>query len=530
MAPLSDPAVNAVTLEVFGNLFASVAEEMGTALCRSALSPNIKERRDFSCIVCDRRGNLIAQAAHIPVHLGSAPLSVQAVLDTMELREGDIAILNDPFCGGTHLPDLTMVQPVMLDDVPDGPAFYTANRAHHADVGGMSAGSMPVSEELFQEGIVIPPMKIVKAGKRDEDILKLFLANVRTPTEREGDVDAQIASLRTGVRRLREIAQRRGSAETLRYADALMDYSENIMRSVLSSLPDGDYRAEDELENDGFSNGSIPVRVCVRILGDRAEIDFTGSSPQIRGNLNAVEAITVSAVLYVFRLLCPVEIPSNSGTLRPLTIIMPFGSVVNARRPAAVAGGNVETSQRLVDVLLRALAHAAPDRIPAASQGTMNNVTVGAADPDPLRSFAYYETTGGGAGAGPEGDGVSALHSHMTNTLNTPIEALESSYPLRVERFEIRRNSGGGGLHRGGDGIRRDIRLLTPARVTIISERREHGPYGLAGAEPGKPGRNVLIHSDGSERELPSKITLRADEGDVVSIRTPGGGGWGSKK
>ncbi|MEW6139091.1 MAG: hydantoinase B/oxoprolinase family protein [Thermodesulfobacteriota bacterium] len=519
-----------VTLEVFANLFTSVAEEMGTALCRAALSPNIKERRDFSCLICDRGGELVAQAAHIPVHLGSAPLSVKEVLRTMALERGDVVMLNDPFMGGTHLPDLTMVAPVFLRDSDITPTFYVSNRAHHADVGGTSAGSMPISDEIFQEGIIVPPLRLVKAGKLDADILAFFLANVRTPREREGDIQAQIASLNKGIRRLEEIARRRSAEEMVLYADALKDRSERMVRRVLASIPDGTYEAEDYLDDDGFSDSPIPLRVRIVVEGENAHVDFTPSGAQVRGNLNAVRAITVSAVLYVFRLILPEEIPANAGTLRPLTITVPEGSVLNARRPAAVAGGNVETSQRIVDVLLAALAAARPHLIPAASQGTMNNVTIGIAHPDPTQSFfAYYETIGGGAGGGPLGPGASAVHTHMTNTMNTPIEALEAAYPLLVEKFCVRRGSGGRGRHPGGDGIQRDLRVLRPAIVTLISERRRFPPYGLNGGSPGACGKNVLIRHDGSEVDLPSKVSFRAEEGDVISVQTPGGGGWGAE-
>ncbi len=519
--------VNPVSLEVFANLFASVAEEMGTALCRAALSPNIKERRDFSCLICDADGELVAQAAHIPVHLGSAPLSVQAARSSVEMGPGDVVVLNDPFRGGTHLPDLTMIAPVFFREGNKRPDFYVANRAHHADVGGMSAGSMPVSEEIFQEGIIIPPVRIVRGGESVDDVISVFLANVRTPWEREGDIQAQIASLRIGNQRLQEIALRHGPDSMTLYAQALKDHSEKILRSVLQAIPDGEYHAEDVLDNDGYSTDPIALPVTVRIVGSSAEVDFSDCPPQVRGNLNAVEAITLSAVLYVFRLILPQEIPANAGTLRPLTVKLSPRSLVNASHPAAVAGGNVETSQRIVDVLLAALAKAIPDRIPAASQGTMNNLTIGASHPDPSKAFAYYETIGGGTGGGPQGDGVSGVHSHMTNTMNTPVEALESSYPLRVEAYTLRCGSSGSGQFKGGEGIRRDIRVLTPANITVLSERRTVGPYGLNGGGPGARGENVLIRSDGTESTLASKASLRVEADDVISIRTPGGGGWG---
>jgi N-methylhydantoinase B len=519
-----------VTREVFANLFSSVAEEMGSALCHAALSPNIKERRDFSCIICDRTGAMVAQAAHIPVHLGSAPLSVQEVLSSVSMRRGDVVVLNDPFRGGTHLPDLTMVAPAFLTETAEQPYFFVANRAHHADVGGMSPGSMPVSDEIFQEGIILPPVRLVREGRMDEDLLSLILANVRTPQERAGDIQAQLAAVNVGIRRLGEIAERYHPEEMLLYSSALMDYAEQMIRHVLSSIPDGSYVGEDFLDGDGFSPDPIPLKVKMTIRGDQAVVDFSECPDQVRGNLNATLAITVSAVLYVFRLILPAEIPANAGTLRPLKVIARPGSIVSAVPPAAVAAGNVETSQRIVDILLRALAEALPDLIPAASQGTMNNVTIGTARADPDQSFAYYETTGGGAGASAAGDGASGVHTHMTNTMNTPIEALEASYPLRVERFEIRKGSGGGGRHKGGEGIRRDIRILQPAIATIISERRELTPYGLQGGQPGSPGRNILIRPDGSSQQLPGKVSLRCEPGDVVSISTPGGGGWGTEE
>lgn len=519
-----------VAREVFANLFSSVAEEMGSALCQAALSPNIKERRDFSCLICDRNGDLVAQAAHIPVHLGSAPLSVREALSSVSMNRGDVVVLNDPFRGGTHLPDLTMVAPVFLTDTAERPHFFVANRAHHADVGGMSPGSMPLSDEIFQEGLIIPPVRLIKEGRMDEDLLALVLTNVRTPWEREGDLQAQIAALNVGIKRLGEIAIRYNPDRMLFYCTSLMDYAEQMLRHVLSSIPNGEYVGEDCLDGDGFSPEPIPLKVKITIQGDAAHIDFSQCPDQVRGNLNATLAITVSAVLYVFRLILPEEIPANAGTLRPLTVTARRGSIVSAITPAAVAAGNVETSQRIVDILLRALAQALPDVIPAASQGTMNNLTVGAAHADPALSFAYYETTGGGAGAGPAGDGASGVHTHMTNTMNTPIEALEAAYPLQVERFELRQGSGGRGKYSGGEGIRRDIRILQPAIVTIISERRDLSPYGLRGGEPGQQGINVLLRPDGSTERLPGKVSLRCRPGDVISISTPGGGGWGTEE
>ncbi len=512
-----------IRLEVFKHLFAAAAEEMGAVLRRASYSPNIKERRDFSCALFDASGRMIAQAAHIPVHLGSMPLSVAAAIEAHTFAPGDVVILNDPFRGGTHLPDLTLISPVFVE----GRLFaFVASRAHHADVGGMVPGSMPLSREIYQEGVVIPPLKLAEAGRLNEPLLELFLANVRTPQERRGDLRAQLAANERGAARLAEIAARYGAGEVQAYMEALLAYAERMTRRLLADLPDGTYAFEDVLDDDGIEPEPVPIRVAVTIDGDEAIVDFTGSAPQRPGPVNAVYAITLSAVHYVFRSLLGLDVPNNAGCLAPIRVIAPEGTVVNARPPAAVAAGNVETSQRIVDVLLGALAQACPERIPAASQGTMNNVTVGGWDPRRGRPFAYYETIGGGMGARPNGDGPSAIHSHMTNTLNTPVEALEFAYPLRVLRYEVRRGSGGRGRFRGGDGIRRDLEVLVPARASLLTERRRFRPYGLAGGEPGAPGENVLIR-DGQEIPLPGKGTVELRPGDVLSLRTPGGGGWG---
>lgn len=515
------------------HLLSAIAEEMGALLRKAAYSPNIKERRDYSCALFDAQGRMTAQAAHIPVHLGSMPLSVASAIAAFDdLEAGDVIILNDPFRGGTHLPDITLVTPVFisptgsLEDKGQRQLFgFAASRAHHADVGGMTAGSMPVSREIFQEGVIIPPLKLVKAGQLDQGLFDLILANVRTPVERAGDLWAQIAANQRGVERLQGLAARYGPGEVNFYTDALLAYTERMTRRLIADLPDGVYRFTDYLDDDGVSEEPAPIQVAVTINGDRAVVDFSGSAPQQPGSINAVYAITLSAVYYVFHSLIGLDVPNNSGCLAPLEVIAPEGSVVNARPPAAVAAGNVETSQRIVDVLLGALAAAAPSRVPAASQGTMNNLTIGGSDPQP---FAYYETTGGGMGALPGADGPSAVHSHMTNTLNTPIEALEYAYPLRVLRYEIRRGSGGEGRYRGGDGIRRDLMALAPAQATLIGERRRFPPYGLHGGQPGQPGQNVLIR-DGREQALPGKCSLYLKRGDILSIRTPGGGGYGKK-
>jgi N-methylhydantoinase B len=517
-----------IRLEIFKNLFHSVAEEMGAALRRSAFSPNIKERRDYSCAVFDRDGEVLAMGDHMPVHLGSMPMSVAAAIRELRLDPGDMALLNDPYCGGTHLPDFTMVMPVHLGE--RRPMFYVANRAHHADVGGSQPGSMGLAREIYQEGIRIPPVKFFTGGRIARDVLTLILGNVRTAREREGDLAAQVAACRTGGRRLEEIVAKYGRAEVSRYEGHLLDYSERMMRSELRRIPAGLYRAEDFLDDDGLGTGPLAIRVAIRIRADRAEADFTGTAPQCAGSVNAVYAITYSAVFYVFRCLIREQVPATSGLMRPIRVIAPEGSLVNAQLPAAVAGGNVETSQRIVDTLLRALALALPDRIPAASQGTMNNLTLGGNDPRRGGAmFAYYETIAGGMGARAGLDGLSGVHTNMTNSLNTPVEVLEHDLPVRVRRYSLRRGSGGAGRWRGGDGIVREIELLTPTQVGLLGDRRCLGPYGLSGGSSGATGRNELV-VDGETRELRAKYSFQAPAGAILRIFTPGGGGWGTPR
>jgi N-methylhydantoinase B len=568
---------DAAELEIFKNLFHSVAEEMGAALRRSAFSPNIKERRDYSCAVFDGRGRVVAMGDHMPVHLGSMPMSVAAALKALALGPGDIAMLNDPYAGGTHLPDITLVMPVWpaapgqrarhraqqpaprqsgpaprpsapramnpgpgavqspeaaIGPGPDAtqppPIFYVANRAHHSDIGGAQPASMALSEEIYQEGLRIPPVVLARGGRIQRDVLAVLLANVRTPREREGDLLAQVAACRLGERRLAELLERYGVAKTDFYLEALQNYSARLMREALARLPEGTYKAEDFLDDDGLAQAPVRLRVAIRIHGGQARVDFTGSSPACRGSVNAVLAITVSAVFYVFRCLLGEDVPACAGLMEPIEVRAPEGSVVNARPPAAVAAGNVETSQRIVDVLLRALARALPQRIPAASSGTMNNLSFGGIDPRSGEPFAYYETVAGGMGARPSGDGLSGVHTHMTNSLNTPIEALESAYPLRVRRYSLRRGSGGAGRFRGGDGIVREIEFLTEVRGSILSDRRRFSPYGLAGGQPGRPGKNQLLVA-GRAQNLPSKVVFSAPQGSILRIATPGGGGWGKK-
>lgn len=522
---MSRDAPDAIGLAVLHHRLAAIAEEMGVLLGRSGFSPNIKERHDYSCALFDPEGRMIAHAAHIPVHLGSSPLSVRAALAAHQLAPGDIVVLNDPYAGGTHLPDVTLVEAVY--DRRGRRLGLVANRAHHADIGGMTPGSMPLAREIQQEGLRLPPVRLVRGGLVDRDLLTLFLANTRVPEERLGDLEAQRAALAVGVRRLRELASSIGRERLHTGMAALRRYTARLVAATLRTLPRGRYRAEDVLDDDGLGSGPVSIRVAITIGEGRAVVDFTGSAPQVEGSLNANYAITLSAVFYVFTALGLEPIPANEGLLERIRVVAPSGTVVNADFPAAVAGGNVETSQRIVDVVLRALAKAAPDRIPAASAGSMSNVAIGGFDRLRGRAFSYYETIAGGAGGGPTRPGVSAVQTHMTNTWNTPIEVLETYYPLHVERYAVRRRSGGAGRHPGGDGIVRELRFLVDADLTLLTDRRVVAPYGLAGGCAGATGRNLLTHS-GRRGMLPGKINLRLRCGDVLRVETPGGGGWGA--
>ena len=538
------------TLEIYRALYTSVAEEMGIALRRTAFSPNIKERRDYSCAVFDEGGRVIAQGDHMPVHLGSMPMAVAAALNEIQIAPGETVALNDPFAGGTHLPDVTLVAGV-FDAGPwasgrgtgktktasfvrprtpnPRPLFYVANRAHHADIGGATPGSMGLATDVYGEGLRIPPVRIVRGSAIDEELMRLLLANMRGTTERRADFEAQIGSLKTGATRLLEIVERRGEREAREYAAHLIAYSARLMRRTIGAIPDGEYVAEDALDDDGVSKNEVKICVRVKIRNDRAVVDFTGSAQQVAGAVNAVEAITVSAVAYVFRCLVGGDIPASAGLMEPVEVIAPRGSIVNALHPASVAGGNVETSQRIVDVLFRALHQALPQKIPAASQGTMNNLTIGGIDSRTNQEFAYYETVAGGMGARPHSDGMSAVHTHMTNSLNTPAEALEYAYPLRVRAYRIRKGSGGPGKLKGGDGVVREIETLVPARMSLLSDRRSRAPYGLDGGEDGSAGRDHIIHH-GRARAIASKGSWQLEAGDRVRIETPGGGGYGKGK
>jgi N-methylhydantoinase B len=517
-----------VTLEVTRNALVGVAEEAGVALRRTAYSPNIKERVDCSTALFDPAGELVAQAEHIPVHLGSMPASLAAALEAFpSLAPGDQVLVSDPFAGGTHLPDWTLVAPVHTE--PGEVLGYVANRAHHADVGGAAPGSMPAgATEIFQEGLRIPPVRVIRDGREDRDIVSLLLANSRTPRERLGDLRAQEGANHLATARLLELAGRLGQdllAEAMKETKA---HAERAMRAAIAEIPDGGYRFTDVLDGDGVTEEDIPISVEVLVLGDQIVFDFAGTAPQQHGSVNAPLAVTLSSSYFVLRAVTDPEIPANAGAHRPLEVRVPHRSLLNAESPAAVAAGNVETSQRIVDVLLGAFAQAVVERVPAASQGTMNNLLLGGVDPRTGMPFSYYETIAGGQGARPGKDGMSGVHTHMTNTLNTPIEAFEMAYPLRVLEYRLRDGSGGAGRWRGGDGVRRAIQVLGErASVSLLTERRRHAPWGLGGGGDGEPGRNAIARPDGSERELPPKAGAEIAEGDVVIVETPGGGGYG---
>mgnify|MGYP000433430819 CR=1 FL=1 len=515
---MSDPEVDPVTLEIIRNQFESVAEEMGQVLITSSYSPNIKERRDCSTALFDADGRLVAQAEHIPVHLGAMPEAVDTVLD-YDPEPGDVFVLNDPFEGGTHLPDVTMVSPLAVDDKVLG---FAVSRAHHADVGGMTPGSMPAgAREIYQEGLRLPPVRLIAGGETNDDVLSLLLANVRNPGERRADIRAQIAANERAEERLADLVAEHGRARVLAAFDAVMDYSRNRVTAELRDLPDGEYRARDVLEGDGVTDEDIPIEVTATVDGDTVAFDFGGTADQVAGNVNAPLAVAKSAVYFVVRCVTDPEIPPNQGCYDPISVEVPEGSLLNPDAPAAVVGGNVETSQRVTDVVFSALADAAPERVPAQGQGTMNNLTIGsrAGGSD---GFTYYETIGGGFGARPDKDGMDGVQVGMTNTLNTPIEALEAEYPFTVEKYAFREGSGGDGEYRGGLGLVRSLTVETAAVVSLLTERRRHRPAGAAGGEPGAAGQNLV---DGES--LAAKTTREVEAGTTVTVRTPGGGGYG---
>ncbi len=509
--------MDAIELSLFASRVEAVCDEMGAVLQRAAFSPNIRDRLDFSCAVFDAAGALCAQAAHIPVHLGSMAYAMRDLVEPVDWAPGDMLIVNDPFLGGTHLPDVTLVAPLF---VGKRLVAFVANRAHHADIGAATPGSMPVSRRIDEEGLVIPPSRLMRRGELDQAFFRRLTEATVDPQGARGDFSAQISAARSGVARLGALVEGMGAAAFEAALAELNDYGERLAAAALEAIPDGEYGFSDLMDDDGQGREDLEIRVRLRVAGGRVDVDFTGTCKQVPGNINCPLSVAAAAVYYVFRCLMPSQTPACAGSFRNIRIQAPEGCLLNARRPAAVAAGNVETSSRVVDVVLGALAQALPDRIPAASQGTMNNLAMGARGP--AGGWAYYETMGGGMGAGPHGDGPSAVQTHMTNTLNTPIEVLESGCPVRVRRYAVRRGSGGAGRHRGGNGLVREFEFLAPARLTLLTERRRHAPWGLAGGLPGKPGKNLL-----NGKPLLPKVSLEVGPGDCLTVATPGGGGWG---
>ncbi len=514
MSTSTDKTLGPVELGLFVNRLEAVCDEMGAVLQRAAFSPNIKDRLDFSCAIFDATGALCAQAAHIPVHLGSMAYAMADIVSRCDWRAGDMVVVNDPYLGGTHLPDVTVIAP--LFDSSGTLLAFVANRAHHANIGASTPGSMPLSCSLDEEGVVIPPTTLVRGGELDRARLNALLGEGE-----HGDFVAQISANRNGATRLAEVIAQLGEGFFRGAVAQLHDYAETMARSLLKELPAGQYRFTDYMDDDGYGHRDIPIAVCLAISAERIVVDFAGTADQVGGNINCPLPVAAAAVFYVFRCLMPREVPVCSGMFRPIELRAPEGCLVNARRPAAVAAGNVETSQRITDAVLGALAQALPERIPAASHGSMNNVAMGAARADGSH-WDYYETIGGGMGAGPASPGISGVQTHMTNTLNTPVESLEMHYPLRVRRYALRRGSGGAGHHRGGDGLLREFEFLEPAQVTLLTERRHLAPWGLAGGEPGQRGENR--HNG---RAVAAKVTLQVAAGDTVTVASAGGGGWG---
>jgi len=486
-------------------------------LRNAAFSPNIRDRLDFSCAVFDPQGELCAQAAHIPVHLGSMAFAMRGIVTQLEWQAGDMIILNNPYLGGTHLPDVTLIAPLFISDKLTA---FVVNRAHHADIGADSPGSMPISTNLHEEGQIIGPVHLMQNGSLNQDLLQDLTGNTRNPEESQGDFAAQISANRTGLARLQELVVERGLDGFFSGLEALNSYGEKLALDALSTIPDGEYPFQDWMDDDGQGNEDIPIQVTLTVNNGRVAVDFTSTALQVAGNINAPLSVAAAAIYYIFRCLMPSYTPACAGTFRPISLHAPEGSLLNARYPAAVAAGNVETSTRLVDVVMGALAKALPEQIPAASHGSMNNIAMGGKTA--TGHWDYYETIGGGMGAGAQYAGLSGLQTHMTNTLNTPIEVLESRFPLRINRYQLRRGSGGNGLHKGGDGLIREYEFLAPATVTLLTERRRHQPWGMAGGSPGQAGQNLL-----NGEPLPGKSCRELKSGQRLTIKTPGGGGFG---
>lgn len=509
--------MNPVELSIFSARISAVCDEMGAVLQRTAFSPNIRDRLDFSCAVFDAQGGLCAQAAHIPVHLGSMAYAMADIVSALQWHDGDMVVVNDPYLGGTHLPDVTLIAPVFVDGMLQG---FVANRAHHADIGAHTPGSMPISRTLEEEGIVIAPSYLIQQGRLNQALLDEILGATRNRRIGAGDFAAQISANKTGVQRLAKLIHQCGTADYQSGLVAVNDYGERLARSTLAEIPAGVYAFEDVMDDDGLGHEHLLIKLHLSVDAHGITADFTGSAEQVPGNINCPLPVVAAAVYYVFRCLMPAQTPACAGSFRPIRIVAPEGSLLNARRPAAVAAGNVETSTRIVDVVMGALAQAIPQAIPAASHGSMNNLAMGGELG--TETWDYYETMGGGMGAGPCSAGPSGVQTHMTNTRNTPIEVMESHYPLRIHRYALRVRSGGIGLHRGGDGLEREIEFLAPATVTLLSERRLHAPWGLAGGSNAEPGVNRL-----NSAVLPGKTSLPVQPGDRLSIASAGGGGWG---
>lgn len=507
--------MNSIELSIFANRIDAVCEEMGAALQRAAFSPNIRDRLDFSCAVFEANGELCAQAAHIPVHLGSMAYAMADIVRTIDWQDGDMVMLNDPYMGGTHLPDVTLIMPVYIDGILQG---FVVNRAHHADIGAETPGSMPLSGCLQDEGLIISPTHLVKQGEVDRHKLDEIMAKMRNPAQSAGDFNAQIAANRLGQTRLVELISQMGSAEYQSALQVLNNYAEQLALSSFSQIGDGEYQFSDVLDDDGLGNENIVINACIKVESGKISVDFSGTAQQVAGNVNCPLSVTAAAVFYVFRCLLPAQAPACAGSFRPIDIVAEKGCLLNAEYPAAVAAGNVETSTRIVDVILGALAKAIPEKIPAASYGTMNNLAMGSTKD----GWDYYETIGGGTGASSENDGLDAVQAHMTNTLNTPVESLEMSYPLRINCYQVRERSGGKGEHSGGNGIVREYQFLQPAEFTLLTERRTNQPWGLKQGQGARKGINTL-----NGKPIAGKVSVQAKKGDVLKIETPGGGGFG---
>lgn len=509
-----------IELSLFASRISSVCDEMGAVLRRVAFSPNIKDRLDFSCAIFDAKGKLCAQAAHIPVHLGSMAFAMADIVDARTWSPGEMVMLNDPYLGGTHLPDVTVIAPLFVEEEL---ISFVVNRAHHADIGSESPGSMPVSSNLLEEGVVIPPTRLVVDNHIDDTVFEELLGQLKNRAESKGDFSAQISANRRGLERLVELVHETGVASYSQGLESLNHYAVELATGALTQIPNGQYHFTDYMDDDGQGHGPVKIEVVVSVNDGHIETDFSGTHEQVRGNINCPQSVVAAAVFYVFRCLMPAQMPACDGAFSSIKIKVPEGCLLNARYPAAVTAGNVETSSRVVDVVMGALVQAIPGQIPAASQGSMNNLAMGSAGDESHSAWNYYETIGGGMGAGPERDGLSAVQTHMTNTLNTPIEVLESHYPLRVNRYQVRHGSGGKGEHSGGDGIIREYQFLAAATVTLLTERRSTSPWPIGGAEAGQPGKNLL-----NSEALPAKCSRSLKAGDTLRIETPGGGGCSS--